>query len=73
MTTESTIKMSPSRKVVGFGPSIGQYMGKDIPEWIDTGDGGHHEYSRILASNEFQKLSKMESVIHPGLVYKTVS
>lgn len=70
MESETTYQTSPSRKVVGIGPSIGKYLDKNIPAWIETGDGVHHEYSRVLAPNEFEKLAPMESVIHPGLVYQ---
>ena len=71
MTQKSDQKMDSSRKVVEHGPSVGRHLNLDIPAWIVTGDGKRHEYSRILKVDEFSKLEAMESVIHPGLVYRT--
>lgn len=70
MPTENTL-IDPSRRVVEHGPAVGRYFDKEIPQWIRTGDGGRHEYSHVLGPNEFPKLAPNESVIHPGLVYKT--
>jgi hypothetical protein len=63
---------APSRRVVLKGPSVGRYLDHDIPSWIESGDGARHEYSHILQSEGFKRLGPTESVIHPGLVYKTI-
>lgn len=71
MASDHTYQIDPSRLVVKKGPAVGQHLGQDIPAWIQTADGGRHEFRRVLADNGFRKLTRAESVIAPGLVFNT--
>lgn len=61
-----------------FGPSIGTYKGRDIPDWIDSPDrGGRHVYDRIAIEDRdggvlLAQLGDDEFVVAPGLIYKRV-
>lgn len=72
MAEVQMLKLSPSRRVTGKGPSVGRYRDQDIPAWIECGDGTRHEFSHIQSSSQLKRLNFCESVIHPGLVYKSI-
>lgn len=65
------MQVSASRKIVAFGPSVGQYQGRDIPAWFETADGRTSSYVGVSgAVANLDTLLPGQSVIAPGLVYQ---
>lgn len=70
---EAFCEVHPSRRVVLMGPSIGQYLGRDIPAWFKTADGWRREYAGICGPQpDFDTLEMGQSVLAPGLLYQEV-
>lgn len=63
-----------SHAVVRHGPSVGEYMGRDIPGFIVSGDGERSDFNRIAKVKdggvELSQLAPDECVIAPGLIYR---
>lgn len=58
-------------RVVAFGPSVGRYMGREIPAWLQTADGTRHEYVGVAGAEvQLSRLAAGQSVIAPGLLYQ---
>lgn len=53
------------------GPSIGTYLDRDIPSWIEA-RGGRYNYNRTWDEKDgrLAQLASDELVIAPGLIYK---
>jgi hypothetical protein len=70
---ESWIEYYEQIKAMLTGPSIGTYLDRDIPEWIEA-RGGLYTYNRIWSETEhggeLSQLAKNELMIAPGLIYK---
>lgn len=63
-----------SRRVVARGPSIGRYLDRDIPAWIETGDGVRHEYVGTCGPVvDFSTVQEGQLALAPGLLYQGVS
>lgn len=70
----STPKVAPCRQITAFGPSIGTYQERDIPAWIESGDGKRHEYVGVSGlCADLALLSPRQSVISPGLIYEEIN
>ena len=70
---EAFCEVHPSRRVALLGPSIGQYLGRDIPAWYETADGQRREYAGICGPQpDFDTLETGQSVLAPGLLYQEV-
>lgn len=54
------------------GPSIGSYLNRDIPAWIDA-RGGRYEFTRLWdeTRGDIAQLAGDEIVISPGLIYSS--
>ena len=53
------------------GPSVGSYLGRDIPQWISA--RGHcYAFDRLWDDKrgEISQLGDDEIVVAPGLIYK---
>ncbi len=60
-----------SRTITALGPSIGTYQGRDIPAWIESGDGRRHDYAGVSGIYaDLEALAPGQCVIAPGLIYQ---
>lgn len=63
-----------SRQIRLYGPSIGRYMGQDIPEWHERADGRRYHYSGVCGLHpDFKSLAHGQVVVGPGLIYQLAS
>lgn len=58
-------------QVVAVGPAVGQYRGRNIPEWILTGDDERFKYVGITGPMvDLTRFAADQMVIAPGLLYE---
>lgn len=64
----------PPRAVAACGvPSMGIYQGKQIPPWIETGDGWRGEFAGVCGDvADIRTLPADCRIIAPGLMYRPV-
>jgi len=68
---EAFCRINPSRQITLLGPSIGKYMGDDIPEWQQMADGTRYEYIGVSGARpNFDTLVPGQFVLAPGLIYQ---
>lgn len=61
----------PSRQIEEYGPAIGQFDGKAIPEWVKTADGARHVYGGVCSLLESsEKVEPGCFVLAPGFVFQ---
>lgn len=62
----------PPRSVVACGvPALGMYQGKQIPPWIETGDGWRGEFAGVCGQvADISTLPADCRIIAPGLMYR---